>query len=71
MSLNKADARRNALAYKLYAATKPTDATPPITHTNATMKGLYTGHAMASSRADADNHLSVPSRGLSVQIVRV
>lgn len=71
MSLNRLNIQRDAQAYRLYAATKPNDATPPITITNATSKGLYTGHAMASPRADADNHLSIASRGLSVQIERV
>ena len=70
MSLNKEDARRNALAYKLYAATKPKNTAPPVTYTNATTKGLYRGHVMASPRADADNHLSHASRGLSVQVTR-
>ena len=71
MSLNKEDARRNALAYKLYAATKPANTTPPVTYTNATTKGTYPGHAMASPRADADAHFDHPSRGLTVQIERV
>ena len=70
MSLNKEDHRRNALAYRLYAATKPKGTTPPVTYTNATTKGAYLGHAMASPRADADNHLSIASRGLSAQLTR-
>ena len=71
MSLNKANLMRDALAYRLYAATKPHDATPPITYTNATVKEAYVRSVMASPRADADNHLSITSRGLSVQIERV
>ena len=70
MSRNKEDARRNALAYKLYAATKPKNTAPPVTYTNATMPGVYRGHAMASPRADADAHMQHPSRGLGVQVTR-
>ena len=70
MSLNQEDHRRNALAYRLYAATKPTNTTPPITITNATTKGLYHGHVMASPRADADAHMQHPSRGLGPQVTR-
>lgn len=71
MSRNRRDIEMQAKAFRLYAATKPHDATPSISVTNATMKGLYRGHAMASPRADADNHLQHFSRGLTVQTERV
>lgn len=71
MSLSRADQIREAAAYKTsLKAIKPAGLTPPVTFTNATTKGPYKGHAMASPRADADAHMQHASRGLGVQIVR-
>ena len=70
MSLNKAHQQIDAKAFRLYKATKPHDAALPVTYTNATTEGHYGGHAMASPRADADNHLSIASRGLSPHVTR-
>lgn len=71
MSLNKAHVASDAKAHRLYAASKPPGLVPPITYTNATTEGLYKRPAMASPRADADNHLLHSSRGLTKQIDRV
>lgn len=69
MSLNKADAIREARAYKAYAAAKPANATPSRTLTNASSTGTYTGNRMGTSRPVANNqHLSLP---MGAQIVRV
>lgn len=70
MSMNKAHQQSDSKAFGLYKATKPHDAAPPVTYTNATTKGAYLGHAMASPRADADAHMQHPSRGLSPQVTR-
>lgn len=45
---------RDATAQRLYAATKDPRLTRPITHTNATTDGLYTGNAMQSTRPGAN-----------------
>lgn len=71
MSQNRRDTEMQAKAFRLYAATKLRHATPSITVTNATTKGLYRGSSMASPRHDADNHFKHPSLGLTVQIERV
>ena len=55
-------------AHKKYKATKPTNLVAPITHTNATMRGLYTGNNMQSPRAEADNNLLHDSLKLGAQI---
>ena len=70
MSLSLDLQRKEAAAQRLYAATKPADLTPSITHTNATTKGLYTGNSMASVRVGADDHLEHASRGMGKQLVR-
>ena len=69
VKLNSAELRaKAAMAAKLYAATKPTNLVAPITHTNGTTEGKYTGNNMSSPRADADNNLLHASLGLSAQI---
>ena len=70
MSLTREIQLKEAMAAKLYAATKPADLTPSVTYTNATTTGLYTGNSMQSPRAGADDHLAHVSRGLGAQIVR-
>ena len=58
-----ANARRiDAIAFRLYAATKPKDAVAPITYGNATIKEPYVLPAWPV-RAGADDHLAVGSKG--------
>lgn len=71
MSLNQANLLRDAKAYRLYAATKAHDAAPPITYGAHSTTGLYAGNNMNPARSGANDHLLVPSRGLTAQIARV
>ena len=59
---------RDRMAHRLYKATKRTDLVPPMTYTNATTEGLYTGNNMQSPRAEADNNLQHYSLKLGAQI---
>ena len=61
------DARDRA-AHRKYVAAKSKLLTPPVTYTNATTEGRYTGNNMGSSRAEADNNLQHDSLKLSAQI---
>lgn len=62
------DKAASAEAYKQYAISKPFNATPSITHGNATTSRDYRGSNMQSPRANADQHLQHASLGLSVQL---
>lgn len=44
--------------------------TPPMTYTNATTEGSYTGNRMQSARAEADQHFQFSSAPMAAQIVR-
>ena len=69
MSLNKKHQAYDAKAFRLYAASKPRDATPSRTLTNATATGLYSGNRMGLGRPEANHqHASLP---MGAQIVRV
>ena len=70
MSMKRTDQAREAVAQRLFAASKPRNLTPPPTYTNATTKELYYGSAMASPRAEADDNLRHASRDSGAQIVR-
>ena len=71
MSINRKDQAREAVAYRLYKATKPTNLTPALTYGNATTTGLYVRPVMASPRFDANDHMSCASRDSGAMIVRV
>ena len=71
MSINRKDQAREAIAYKLYKATKPTNLTPALTYGNATTTGSYVRPVMASSMADANDHMSYASRDSGAMIVRI
>lgn len=62
--------KRNALAHKLYKATKPKGTAPPVTYCNANTIGRLEAIIMPSPRADANQHMQHASRGLGAQIVR-
>ena len=53
MSLNKEHQRRDKQAFRLYAATKPANATPSRTHTNATSKEPYRGESYSGNSLGA------------------
>lgn len=61
----------DAQAQRLFAATKPANAVPSSTLTNATTSGIYRGNSMGSARADADQHFQFTSAPMAAQIVRV
>jgi len=64
----QARAGRSGDAYRLYAATRPTNLTPARTHVNSSVPGLYTGNNMGTSRLEANHqHASLP---MSAQITR-
>jgi len=48
------DKARDKLSQRLYAATKPQNATPGRTFVNSVMEGSYTGNSMGSSRDGAN-----------------
>ena len=62
MSLSKADAIREARAYRAYAALKPANATPSRTVTNASTDKPYKPSSWPV-RAGADDHASIQSKG--------
>lgn len=63
MSLNRAHLAKDARAYQASVAAKQKNLVPPITFTNATMAGVYSGNKMQSPRAEADDNLSYRSLG--------
>ena len=71
MSMNKALRGADSKAYRRYAATKPKDATPPITFGAHSTTRDYAGNNMQSSRGDANDNLLVGSRFSGAQITRV
>ena len=70
MSVTRKEQSREAVAMRLYAASKPRNLTPPPTFTNAAMKAPYVRPVMASPRAEADDNLQHASRDSGAQIVR-
>lgn len=68
MSLNQEDQRRDALAFRLYAATKPKGTTPPITYGAHSTTGRYAGNNMSPARTGANDHLLVASRSTGGEI---
>lgn len=70
MSINRKDQAREAVAHRLYKATKPTNLVAPITYGNATTTGPYVASVMASPRADANDNQKYASRDSGAQIVR-
>ena len=71
MSVDRAHKQADARAYRLYAATKPTNLVAPPTYVNAAMKEPYKGNNMGSSRGNANDNLLLASRDSGAQIVRV
>ena len=71
MSLSRKDHEREALAYKAYAATKRTDATPSRTFVNSAMRVQLKPSYMGSSRIEANDHLMYARRDSGAQITRV
>lgn len=71
MSINRKDQAREAKAYRLYKATRPTNLTTPPTYVNAAMKAPYVRPVMASPRADANDHQQYASRDSGAMIVRI
>ena len=71
MSINRKDQDREAVAHRLYKATKPTNLTPAVTYGNATTDGLLKAICMASPRVEANDNLLYASRDSGAQIVRV
>ena len=71
MSLSRKDHEREALAYKAYAATKRTDATPSRTFVNSATNGPLKAIYMASPRIEANDNQKYASRNSGAQIVRV
>ena len=59
-----------AQAARLYAATKPANATPSRTYVNSTTQGAYTGHRMGTTRPGADQHKQYTGAGFRAQIER-
>ena len=70
MSMKRTDQAREAVAMRLYAASKPANLVAPPTYTNAAMKAPYVRPVMASPRAEADDNLQHASRDSGAQITR-
>ena len=67
--MKRTDQAREAVAMRLYAASKPRNLTPPPTFTNAAIKAAYVPPSWPV-RAGADSHLNHASLGMGAQIVR-
>ena len=70
MSMKRTDQAREAVAQRLYAASKPADLVAPPTHINSAMRAPLVRPVMASPRAEADDNLQHVSRDSGAQIVR-
>ena len=69
MSVTRKEQSSEAVAQRLYAASKPRNLTPPPTFTNAAMKAAYVPPSWPV-RAGADSHFNHASLGMGAQIVR-
>lgn len=70
MSSARSIQAREAQAQRLYAVTKPTNLTPPVTYVNATTTGPLVQKPMSSPRDGANDHLLIQSLGMRPQIKR-